>query len=265
MKRIIITKICIFFVFIISLSQSIFAQGAVFERVFDRLPLLMNNVYFVYTLTFILYFILLYAIYSSAAKYLKIFEDPNKPSGLNKSGKIFSVAASLITTLSLFYFGNRSITKLLQNLLDPFGIFGGLLIACVVFMIVYFGFRTADPNDNSWKIAMCLAGLGMVLAGKIASKPNISTWGWFIALIGLLIYLLSLLFSKSQPQKPEPLPPSEEEKKEDKKKEKTDNKEEKEDEKKEEESEFEEEGEWYPVIEDIDRHTNKLKGHVEEK
>ncbi len=188
---------------IILLSHTVSAQGVggILNNIGNTVYKLMQNQNFVYFLTFVFYFLILWAIWSAAARAVKIFQRGDGGiEGLNKSGRMLALSGAMLSTLGIFW-ATKGKTQLLTNLLDPFGIFGGLLLGVVVFMITYFGFGT-QSKDKSWKRAMVVAGFAMVFAGTVSSHPNIMWWGWLIALIGLLFFLPSLFRKKKEDYEP---------------------------------------------------------------
>lgn len=163
------------------------AFGNVINQTFGQLNSFLNNTYIVYGLTFILLFVLFYAIFAAAMTKVKIFAGEH---GLSKEGKIVGVALAALTNLSIFYFTvPPGPQEVLKQILPAFGIFGGAALGLVIFAIVYFGFGEAS-GDRNWRMGLAAAGVGMVLAGMITSSPNISAWGWLLALIAGIFVLI---------------------------------------------------------------------------
>lgn len=247
------------------------ASAAPLDSFFSNVINIINSDIAMYGITFILYLVLLYGIYSSAMKKIAIFQ-AGVYSGINKQGKIVSLCLAFLSVFSMFYFGyNKSIRLLLTDLLGPWGIFAGVALALVVFLMIFLGFKDADVIDkNKWQFALALIGACMILAGHLTTNPNIQHWGWLIAFIGAIILAISMLSKAGSGKgekgdkgdrgdkgdkggdgdkgdtgpkgdKPEPAAPD---KKEDDKKKKK--------------------GDWKPVIEGIDPAARKLKGRVEE-
>ena len=91
-----------------------------------------QSIFFNYNLiqyiTFILFFILIYGIAYSGLKRVKVFED-------KKLTKIISLVIAFGGTFSIFFtlLQTRSATEMLNLILKPFGIFGTVIIAGLIF------------------------------------------------------------------------------------------------------------------------------------
>lgn len=155
------------------------------QRVFRNFFSYLQNKFVVFFLTFLLFFMLLYAIYAALAQRLRVFGGEQ---GLSRQGKILSVALAMLTTLSIFYFTRgKSMDQILKDVLEPFGVLGGLVIALVIFLLIYNGFREDMGRGFAATLALLLAGLTLVVVGAALTHPNIMSWGWIIAAIAILI------------------------------------------------------------------------------
>lgn len=155
---------------------------------FGQLYQILRNQNVVYGLTFIFYFMLFYGIYAAALHFVPVFKSD---SGMNHQGKVVAIALSGLTLLSLFVFTKGSITKILETLLNPFGVFGGLMLACLFAGITYFGIRGGNPNSATFAWVATAAAIGMVFAGMILLKDNLMSWGFLILLIALPLALFA--------------------------------------------------------------------------
>ena len=144
---------------------------------------LTQNEYAVYFFSFVFFFILLYAIFVSALGKLKLFD------GADKQKKMVAVSLSMLSCLSIFYLTREhGIKAFLARILGPFGIFAGIALALIVFMMFYYGIGGKDgPKD--WKTALLAAGIAMILLGIILNNPDILWWGVLLALIGAVALL----------------------------------------------------------------------------
>ena len=156
---------------------------------------LMQQEYSVYFITFLLFFILLYSIFLAAIGKVSVFK---QGSGPNKYGKVVAGAFSALATVGIFAFaeGQGGVRGMMETLLMPFGIYGGLGLALVTFMIVFFGLKDQE-DSRSWKIAMASAGLALVGFGTWVSRPNIMWLGWLIAFLALLGWLIAGVWGSS--------------------------------------------------------------------
>lgn len=155
---------------------------------FGQLFQMLRNQNIVYGLTFIFYFMLFYGIYAAALKFVPVFKNGDS---LGHQGKVVAIALSGLTLLALFVLSKGSITQLLEQLLSPFGVFGGLLLAALFAGITYFGIRGGDPNSATFAWVATASAIGMILAGMILLKDNLMSWGFLILLISLPIALFA--------------------------------------------------------------------------
>ena len=142
----------------------------------------------VFGITFILLFMLFYAIFAAALRMVTIFKDGDN---LSKNGKIVALAFSGLTNFSIFFFkGNKGMEEILVDVLGSFGIFGGLVLGLVVFLIIFMGFRDMDIGGRSL-VGLVAAGLAMILVGALLTMPNVMGIGWLMALIPGIFMLIS--------------------------------------------------------------------------
>lgn len=173
---------------------SSYFNGAInaFGNFFNYLFRFFTNGVVVYGFTVLLFFCLLYGIMAAALGRVNIFKGGK--GGLNKRGKIVAVSMALLSLLAIFV-GSDPRTVVIR-ILSPFGAFGGLLIAIVMFLVVYKGFEN-ESGEKSWKFGLAAAGFGMVTAGMLMSYPNIMWWGWLIFLIGGIFWMIGMFGDKS--------------------------------------------------------------------
>ncbi|MBT3406917.1 hypothetical protein HN419_07215 [Candidatus Woesearchaeota archaeon] len=155
----------------------------------------------VFGFTVIFFFVLLYGILGAALGKVNIFKGGS--GGLNKSGKLVAVSMAFLSLMAIFVGtgckgGIGAATCTIQNtqdtlfrLLAPFGVLGGLLIAIVTFLIIYKGFEN-ESGEKSWKMGLAAAGLAMITAGMLMTKPNIMWWGWLMAIIAGIFWIIGM-------------------------------------------------------------------------
>lgn len=176
---------------IIGIQTASAATGiAILDGPFTTLNTAIHNPNIVFGLTLIFFFSLLYGLYASALKFLPVFKS-SEGNGIGRQGKVVALSLSGLSTLGVFYFTKGSPEKILQSVLDPFGIFAGLVLAALFAGIMYFGIRGNDPNSKSLAWAAVAAGFGMVIAGLITTADNIMTYGFLIMLIAMIFALFS--------------------------------------------------------------------------
>lgn len=149
---------------------------------------------FVYLATFILFLLMLYAIYAAALRRISLFQSGE---GLSKNGKIVAWCFAGLSVLAIFWqVRNKDIVRLLVDLLSPFGVLAGIVVALVVFLLVWQGFRE-EAGGRAWEVALVAAGLAMIVMGMILAYSTIWWLGWLAVLIGLLLGGLSLWGSRA--------------------------------------------------------------------
>ncbi|HLC66574.1 MAG TPA: hypothetical protein VJK52_02950, partial [Candidatus Nanoarchaeia archaeon] len=142
-------------------------------------------------ISFLLFFMLLYAVIIAPLARIKIFKGDH---GVTKPGKIAAVAIALLATVGIFYGYGGKAPAALFNILAPFGVFGGLVLALVIFLLIFMGFRESGTG-SAFPIALTTAALAMILAGALLSEPNISAIGWIIAGIAVIVFLIMMVIS----------------------------------------------------------------------
>ncbi|MBD3203411.1 hypothetical protein GF327_03895 [Candidatus Woesearchaeota archaeon] len=152
---------------------------------FKLLFQLLTNDYVVYGITVILYFILFYGIFAATAGRLKIFGSGGK---LNKSGKLVCIALCGLSVIAIFYYSNGNVRGTLEQTLQPFGAFGGVILALVLWGTVFFGMRGLD-SSKKWRYSLAIAGFGLWIVGAIMGK----NFHWMVNL-GALIVLIGFIF-----------------------------------------------------------------------
>lgn len=161
-------------------------------RVFRSFWSYLQNEFVVFGFTYLLFFMLFYSIYAALAARIRIFQSEGH--GISRQGKIFSVALSMLTCFAVFYFTRAmGIKQVLTDVLEPFGIFGGLVVALVIFLLIYRGFRDDIGTGFAGILGLLLAGLVLVVVGAALNYPNIMGWGYAIATIAILCILIGAL------------------------------------------------------------------------
>lgn len=166
------------------------AAAQTVQRALNNVFRLLQNTYVVYFISFVFFFILFYAIYAAAASRVRVFQGEG---GVNRRGKIFSVALSALTVLGIFFLTRgRNMRQVLEDTLGWFGAFAGLLLALISFLMVWRGFREDLGNGRAMSIALFIAGLALIAAGYMFTTPSMMAWGYLIAFLTLPIGLFSL-------------------------------------------------------------------------
>ena len=162
------------------------ALGGIGREIFD----LVNNEWFRYGLVFILFFMLLQAIYKAGLARIPVFAGSgNEP---NRSGRLIATALGLMSALGIAYMSG---TDFADNILSIAGLFGALAFALIVFALAYFNLR--DQGEPQWCMILFATGLAMFTYGTILSstvhgKSLMGIGGLFI-LFGLLCMLFGFI------------------------------------------------------------------------
>ena len=150
--------------FLLFLAPNVHALRILNElsRFFFYLQRVLRDLYIIYGITFLLMFALQTAIVIAAMRKVDVFKKGKKE--VNKQGKIVAVCMALLSNFAIFYWAAKykSMVMILNQVLTPFGVFGGFMIAAVMFMIIYMGFKD-DNKEKAWKAALVAAGLTMIL------------------------------------------------------------------------------------------------------
>jgi len=84
--------------------------------------------------------------------------------------------------------GAANVKEVLTNILGPFSTLAGILLAFLIFGMIWFGFKDSD-KDSGWNRALWCSGLVMIFIGSLLSRPALFSLGWLITLIFLMIFL----------------------------------------------------------------------------
>ncbi|MBT3406920.1 hypothetical protein HN419_07230 [Candidatus Woesearchaeota archaeon] len=183
--------------FLLFLAPNVHALRILNElsRFFFYLQRVLRDLYIIYGITFLLMFALQTAIVIAAMRKVDVFKKGKKE--VNKQGKIVAVCMALLSNFAIFYWAAKykSMVMILNQVLTPFGVFGGFMIAAVMFMIIYMGFKD-DNKEKAWKAALVAAGLTMMAFAFWFSYPNVMAYGFLIMAVGLVFFLLSMWKSK---------------------------------------------------------------------
>ncbi|MBL7051140.1 hypothetical protein ISS04_03160, partial [Candidatus Woesearchaeota archaeon] len=100
---------------------------------------MLQNDMTVFFFTFIFFFVLLYGIYAAALRKVKIFSEGDT---ISRQGKLVAVSFAMLSSFAIFFVTReQGIRAFLENILEPLGLFAGVLLGITVFSIIYFGFK----------------------------------------------------------------------------------------------------------------------------
>ncbi len=159
--------------------------GQIITDVARTLMGILKNIWFMYLLTIILYFVLLYGIFSTVATKVKLFGEE-----LNKNAKTFIAALSGLSTLGIFGLQTTTnINTVLAQKLGPFATFAGVVIGLGLFVMVYYGFAK-DDAQKGFKLGLLVAGLGVIWVGYYLNNGTFLGLGFLIVFIAMLVMLI---------------------------------------------------------------------------
>ena len=151
-----------------------------------------------YFISFILYFVIFMAIYSEGLRYLKFFGDKGT---LNKPGKAFAVAASLLSCIALFLTNKENV---FVSLIAPFGVWGGVVLAAIIGYITYKFIKDAELfKDDVMIMVAGSTAVGVTFAGFLLSSNSLMGWGFLIMLIAFGVGAWKHVSLKSEAEAPE--------------------------------------------------------------
>ncbi len=152
----------------------------------------MEDAYFI---SFFLYFIIFLAVYMEGLSRIPIFGEKGK---INKSGKVFAVAASGLSTFALFLVDTITgipMTERLSYLVSPWGVWGGVLIAGIIaYMTFSFLHKVEGLKEETAFVMAVAASVGVVFAGFLLTMENVIGWGFLLMLLVFLIAGIYKLF-----------------------------------------------------------------------
>lgn len=147
---------------------------------------LLRNTSSKFVVIFILCFVLFNAIFMAALKFVKLFKDQDK------QRKIFSVALSFLTTISLYIGAGRNPELFTERILGPMGTFGAFMLGLVMFLMVYYSLKDSDKLPNA-PVALIASGMALMIVGALTGNNSITSWGFLLFIIGLIWLFLSLV------------------------------------------------------------------------
>lgn len=154
---------------------------------FEMIVQLLSSELAVFVMLFIFFFILMYAVFNAALKRTPIFKEGTQ-------SKIAAVALAAIVDIAFFGISQRygGPQALLTRFLNAFELFGGLILAITMFMIIYFGFRP-EKGGTKWKLALGGAGMALLLVGSMICNPNWTANGMLILFFALIAWLFGTI------------------------------------------------------------------------
>ncbi len=144
----------------------------------------------VYIITLVFFFIIFFAVYSSVAKKLTIFEGTGGL-GLNAAGKMFCTAATGLTCTAIFAF-RQNVVAALNQILAPFGGLGILLLAFVCALLVW---KSMGDEHFLWfgraGTALLCFLIALIFFAWMTQNTDVTATGIFLLVIFIIVTLLS--------------------------------------------------------------------------
>ncbi|MBN2422595.1 hypothetical protein JXB41_05180 [Candidatus Woesearchaeota archaeon] len=196
-------KLIILIILVSILSSPVLAQS-VLERASRTLYDFTRNNYIRFTVSFLFYFMMLYGLFGVGLSNLPAFAEKKK---LNKYGKLVCLGLAGLSVLGIFALGgHESISSIVARTLGPFAVFSAISIAVAAFSLVYFSFREVDKENKAWRYGLLFMGLSLVWFGYLVTEPHVTSIGWFVAFIGLLVFMIAEILSMGEPSEEEAIP-----------------------------------------------------------
>lgn len=158
-----------------------------FENLGKFLFFFFSDIKALYFATFLFFTILIYAILLAVIGNVPGFGEDKHA---NRFGKVVAFVIALISSLSIYMVGKeRDMLDVINSVVPIYGVFGGAVLGILFFMIIVFGFRKKE--EGSWQLALLGIGIIMAIVGYFLTAPSVQAFGWFGAIIGLILYISS--------------------------------------------------------------------------
>lgn len=176
-------------------SSVVFAQGVdnfvnAFGFFGEFLDAFFQSELAVFGVTVIAFAFMFYNMFVPLIAKIPVFKGDDKNLA-NKYGRIVALCLGLLSSLGIFGLmymqGLGSVREVLHHTLGTFSTFAGIIMALLVFGIVYFGFGSLSDEDR-WKKAMWATGLALLAIGALMARPALHALGWLIVFIMLLVW-----------------------------------------------------------------------------
>jgi hypothetical protein len=184
----------------LSILPSVFAQSDnIITDAFGKIYEVLQDEDLVFALTFLLFLILLYALFAAALGRTSVFGDNKLP---NKLGRMIAITLSALICIGLFSLGGReNLIAFIGSQMALMGIPGALMFGVLIFAVAYASFK--GKKGRSLAKALFVLGLTFIVWGLISLSEDIYSWGWIILLVSITMGLLKL-FGRGGRQEPPP-------------------------------------------------------------
>jgi hypothetical protein len=168
--------------------------GDVFENMGRTFVSIVHNTYFMFLLTFIFIFMILYTVFAAGISKVGAFSAGDTP---NKLGKIVAVCLGLLSALGIAYWVNYSPAKFVSNILSWAGVYGAAMLGFGVFGVTFLNWKREDGKNNTFAAA-CATGFalityGILLDDKGPAATSLKSIGIFILFCCLVFWLIKLV------------------------------------------------------------------------
>jgi hypothetical protein len=167
-----------------------FVKG--FSSAGQFLEQLFKSEYAVFGLGVLFTIVMFYNIFVPLIGKIPVFAGDGK-NAANKYGRLVALCISILAALGIFgvlYLTNgvTSVREIIDSMLGVYATLAGMVVAFVMFGIIYFGFGSLD-QDERWKRAILGTGAALVAIGTLLARPGLYSLGWLLVFIMLLILL----------------------------------------------------------------------------
>ena len=149
---------------------------------------LISDRNFAFGLTFILFFMLMYAIYAAALQRVAVFKGSG--SQPNRQGKVVAFSLGLMTAMGIAYWANFSGREFTERILSVAGWAGAIGFALLVFALAYFNMKQKDKPH--WSMVFFTTGLAMITYSVIIGDQGPLSSA--MASLGIVLVIVGLIF-----------------------------------------------------------------------
>ena len=159
----------------------------------DTMASWVQNDGFRFGITFILFFMVLYAVFAAGLNRVSAFK--GKGEQPNKQGKTIAVSMGLMGAMGVAYWANFSAAVFTERVLSYMGFFGAVGFAFAVFALTYYNMKK-DSGEANWGMVLVATGLALMAYGLLmgpevqnVSSQTMFSLGMVLVFIGLILMM----------------------------------------------------------------------------
>lgn len=155
---------------------------------------LLTNRGVLFFLTFTLFFVLLYGVFSAAINQIKVFKtDGSQPT---RPGKLVAASLAMLSAVGLAWWVGYSPHEFTERVLGIAGWLGGVAFALLIGGMTYYNLK-GRHDEKTWPLTFLTMGFSFVTYGLLldrneaVSAGTLFDFGWLFILIGLVWMLVA--------------------------------------------------------------------------